>query len=266
MPASNLYLKVPTQYEPSSIREIVQALCLQLDSLSTGQTTARFSSLNATPSGSVAPHAVSDLIYDLNATVQASLVPGLPLSYVRLGWIWNVAGNPGTFQEIRVPTGALSNSVPNNVALASNGAGGFGFRTLTTADVPASSNSLFSATTALGADVAINNTANYFDGPSQSVVAGVGTYYVSATVSFKNTAAAANLWGKIWDGTSLINSGNLTTGAANFVGSMTLTGVITNPAGNIRFSGKDAGSTASAFIFNASGNSRDCNLTVVRIA
>lgn len=265
MAASNLYLKVPTQYEPSPIREIIQALCLQLDSLATGQTAARFSSLNVTPGGSVAPHAVSDIIYDLNATVGASLVPGLPLSYVRLGWIWNVAGNPGTFQELRVPTGALSISVPNNVVAASDGAGGFKFRTLTSADVPATTG-LTGNTTVIAADVTLTSTVAYFDGPSQSVVAGVGTYFASGTVTILSPAGDAAMNVKLWDGTTVIASSRQICNNTATPTNVSLSGMIVSPAGNIRISVQDVSNTSGLIKANASSNSKDSSVTALRIA
>lgn len=259
MAVLRLDLKVPTNYEASAIKEIVLGICNQLDTLATGQSAARYSSLNVTPSGSVASHAVSDIIYDSNATVGASIVPGLPLSYVRVGWVWNAPGSPGVFQEMRIPTGALSTSVPNNVALASDGAGGFKFRTLTSADVPAVS--LMS--TALGGDVACNNTSNYFDGPSQSVVPGVGTYYVSGTVTFLDTSGATFI-AKLWDGTTVVASSAEDASAGNNR-SISLSGVFTNPAGNIRISVRDATNTSGKIVFNASGNSKDSTLTLHRV-
>lgn len=145
----NLSLKVPTEYEPRAFREIINAICNQSDVADEGKVAAKYSASSLTPSGSVAAHAVSDIIYDQNVTVMSSLTPGLPVSYVRLGWIWNVPGSPGTFQELRVPTGSVSTSVPNNVALAGDGAGGFKFRTLTGADVAGVTGVLTAGTTAV---------------------------------------------------------------------------------------------------------------------
>src|SRR5689334_12937789 len=104
----NLYLKIPNEYKPSDFREIVLAITQQLDAISKSQTTSKYNASSETPSGSVAAYNVSDIVYDTNATVRASIVAGLPLDYVRLGWVWNVAGAPGTFKEMRVPTGTLS--------------------------------------------------------------------------------------------------------------------------------------------------------------
>jgi hypothetical protein len=140
-----------------------------------------------------------------------------------------------------------------------------GFRTLTASDVPTAF-SVQGRVTVIGGDVALNNTGTFFDGPTQSVVAGVGCYYVSGTIAFKDTAGAAQCHAILWDGTSTVVSGNLTTAAANFVGAMALSGYIAAPAGNIRISVKDATSTSGAIIANATGAGKDSNLTCIRVA
>lgn len=54
----------------------------------------------------------------------------------------------------------------------------------------------------LGADVPLNNTANYFDGPS--VAQGTsGTWFASGTVTCKDTAGAS-FFAKLWDGASVL--------------------------------------------------------------
>lgn len=133
----NLELKVPSGYEKAAVSEIIRAICGQVNSLSEGRIAARYAAFSIAPTGSATPYDESDIVWDMNVTVKSSVVPGLPIDYVRLGWVNNVAGSPGTFQEIRVPVGTHS-SVPSNVVLAANGSGGFGFRTLTSSDVPAS--------------------------------------------------------------------------------------------------------------------------------
>lgn len=117
----------------------------------------------------------------------------------------------------------------------------------------------------LGSDVALNNTANYFDGPS--VAQGVsGTWFASGSVTVRDTAGGAAFIAKLWDGTTLIASAIINTPAINVPAIIALSGVITSPAGNIRISVRDATSTSGQIVFNNSGNSKDSVLTAIRIA
>ena len=148
---------------------------------------------------------------------------------VRIGWVCTVSGTPGTFQEARV--------------LVAN----FG-----------------QVTSSLGADVALNNTANYFDGPS--VAQGtVGTWCVSGSVTLADSAGAANYNVKLWDGTTVIASARMQQTVGNVPITIHLSGVITSPAGNLRISVKDETSTSGSIRFNVSGNSKDSTITAIRI-
>lgn len=119
-------------------------------------------------------------------------------------------------------------------------------------------------TASLGADVAVNNTANYFDGPS--VAQGtVGTWWADGTVSFRDTAGAAAFSCKLWDGTSVIASAIVWTDTANLWKSVSLSGYLVTPAGNLRISVKDATSTSGVMGFNATGESKDSTISALRI-
>ena len=119
-------------------------------------------------------------------------------------------------------------------------------------------------TNSLGADVLLNNTANYFDGPS--VAQGTsGTWFANGTVSLLDVAGAANISCKLWDGTTVISSISATTAGPNFVMPGSLSGFLTSPAANIRISCKDATSTTGKILFNNSGNSKDSTLSVIQI-
>jgi hypothetical protein len=122
-----------------------------------------------------------------------------------------------------------------------------------------------SITAALGADVALSNTANYFDGPSVAQGA-VGTWFVFGTVTVQDTAGAANIDAKLWDGTTLISSSRASVSAAALVVSISLSGVITGPVGNLKISCKDNASASGKILFNATGNSKDSTITAIRIA
>lgn len=125
--------------------------------------------------------------------------------------------------------------------------------------------SLSRLTSSLSGDVALNNISNYFDGPS--VAQGTtGTWFVIANVTCVDTAGAANFYAKLWDGTTVIDSGNGVGSAANLRVSITLAGVITSPAGNLKISVRDPDSTSGKIEFNRTGNSKDATITALRIA
>lgn len=115
----------------------------------------------------------------------------------------------------------------------------------------------------LSADVLLNNTANYFPGPT--VAQGtVGTWEARGTITVASSNQDSNI-AKLWDGTTVIAS-TVQGNTANINASLAVSGVISAPAGNIRISARDSSNTTGSMVFNASGNSKDCTLTVRRIA
>jgi len=129
-------------------------------------------------------------------------------------------------------------------------------------DGAASNTSQF--TNSLGADVLINTSAIYFDGPS--VAQGTtGTWFANGTVTVQDTVGAANMNAKLWDGTTVIASTTQRTEAASAVKSLSLSGYITNPAANIRISVADSSSASGKILFNFSGSSKDSTISVLRI-
>lgn len=131
--------------------------------------------------------------------------------------------------------------------------------------------SLTNLTNSLGADVALNNVSNYFDGPS--VAQGTsGTWKASGTVTLVDTAGAAAFICVLTDATSAgaitgtkIASGRITSTGASNPTSLGLSGIITSPVGNIRMACRDSGSTSGSIAFNNSGNSKDSTISVERI-
>ena len=119
-------------------------------------------------------------------------------------------------------------------------------------------------TASLGADVALNNTANYFDGPTIAQ-GSVGTWFVSGSVLVNDSGGAANICVKLWDGTTVIASANglAPTGEPLCV---SLSGFITTPAGNLRYSVKDTTAATGNILFNNNGFSKDSTITAIRIA
>lgn len=134
------------------------------------------------------------------------------------------------------------------------------FRALVNADI-----ALFSPiTNSLSADVALNNTANYFDGPS--VAQGTsGIWFVSGTVTFTDTAGAAAILVKLHDGTTVIASAQGVITSINQHSTITLSGYISAPVGNLRISVRDFTSTSGIIRANNTGLSKDSTITAIRI-
>lgn len=125
--------------------------------------------------------------------------------------------------------------------------------------------SFTSLTSSLGSDVALNNIANYFDGPS--VAQGTtGTWFVIANVTCSDTAGTANFFAKLWDGTTVIDSGNALGPGANLRVNITLAGIITSPAGDLKISVRAPDGTTGKIEFNRTGTSKDATITAFRIA
>lgn len=120
-------------------------------------------------------------------------------------------------------------------------------------------------TNSLSSDVALNNTSNYFDGPT--VAQGTaGTWFASGTVTLTDASATNTYMLKLWDGTTVIDSARVTQAAAGSVLAVSLSGYLASPAGNIRISVKADGFTTGTIVFNASGNSKDATVSAIRIA
>lgn len=122
-----------------------------------------------------------------------------------------------------------------------------------------------SLSNSIGADVATNSAGTYFDGPS--VAQGTtGTWFVSGTVTVIDTGASRNFNCKLWDGTTVIASAAVSTAGANFADTVTLSGCLASPAGNLRISVSEAVGSLGKILFNSSGNSKDSTITAYRIA
>ena len=96
-------LHIPNEYSKLDFALIVRAITQQINDLSEGKFRANHNAENTAPSGTTASqYAPGDQVRDSNATVQASIAPGLSASYVRFGWIKT---DDGQFHEIRMFTG-----------------------------------------------------------------------------------------------------------------------------------------------------------------
>lgn len=124
-------------------------------------------------------------------------------------------------------------------------------------------------TNSLGADVNLNNTANFFTGPT--VAQGTtGTWFASGTVTMGGASLAAgdNFIVKLWDGTTVIASTKATYEgpSGTQVKSVSLSGYLASPAADIRISIKCTTNTGVQILFNTSGESKDSTLSAIRIA
>jgi len=118
-------------------------------------------------------------------------------------------------------------------------------------------------TNSLSSNVALNNSSNYFTGPS--VAQGTtGKWFVTGKVVVA-AASSSDFQAKLWDGTTVIDSASVSEAAANQQLAISLSGVITNPAGDLRISCKDSTGTDGNIYFNLSGNSKDSTITAFRI-
>lgn len=117
---------------------------------------------------------------------------------------------------------------------------------------------------ALGADVSTNNSSNYFDGPSIAQ-GSTGQFFVSGSVTVADSSGAQTFRAKLWDGTTVIASCAVTTGGANFNDTIALSGLITNPVGNLKISVQEPLATTGKILFNVSGNSKDSVISAFRI-
>ncbi|HEX8106701.1 MAG TPA: hypothetical protein VF516_03185 [Kofleriaceae bacterium] len=118
-------------------------------------------------------------------------------------------------------------------------------------------------TNSLGADVTFGDT-NFHDGPS--VAQGTtGTWLAIANITLTDSTGSANFVGKLYDGTTTKDSRAVRSSAANGAAVISLCGVFTNPAGNIRAAAKDTSSASGSMLFNSSGLSLDSTIVVIRI-
>lgn len=124
--------------------------------------------------------------------------------------------------------------------------------------------SLSKITASLGSNVALNNTANYFDGPS--VAQGTsGVWFAEGTVTITVPGGATEIYGKLWDGTTVVASTAAPIYTGTAVATISLSGYFSSPAGNIRISCRDVSRTDGSMVFNRTGNSKDCTITAVQI-
>ena len=65
--------------------------------------------------------------------------------------------------------------------------------------------------------------------------------------------------------TVISSAGAVNNGGTNFINSISLSGFLATPAGNLRIDCKDITATTGVIIFNGSGNSKDSTISAYRI-
>ncbi len=197
-----------------------------------------------------------------NIAVPTAVRAGDVIYWNGSAWVTLAGNNSGTQilaeNSSGVPSWSAAGSGSVTSVTCGTGLSGGTFTTTGTCAV-----SLTTATNSLGADVALNNTANYFDGPS--VAQGtVGTWFASGQATVLDTAVA-NFQCKLWDGTTVIDSSSGTLSTGNGTIDIHLSGFLATPAANIRISCKDITTVNGLIKFNNSGNSKDSTLSAFRI-
>lgn len=120
-------------------------------------------------------------------------------------------------------------------------------------------------TNSIAADVTLTNVGTYYDGPSVAQGA-TGTWFASGTVSLAGNNPDT-FYVKLWDGTTVIASGLCGfNGTGPYVNTISLSGYITSPSGNIRMTAQNTTSGGTIMIANATGNSKDSTVSAIRIA
>lgn len=119
-------------------------------------------------------------------------------------------------------------------------------------------------TAALSADVSMTTANTFFPGPAIPQ-GSTGTWWVCGTLELTDTASASNITMKLWDGTTVIKSTQVSIPAANNFVSKTLCGYAASPAGNLRIDAENISTTTSKILFNRSGLSLDSTISAYRI-
>ncbi len=119
-------------------------------------------------------------------------------------------------------------------------------------------------TNSLSSNVTLATAGTYFDGPSVAQDT-AGVWFATGNITCNNTAGVNNIFARLTDGTTIVDSANQIITGANLRINITLSGIFTTPSSNIKIQAQDPGSSSSVIEFNRTGSSRDSTLTVVRI-
>lgn len=176
------------------------------------------------------------------------------------------SGNLISANAQSVTAGALGYDATNKTATIGDGASSD--RLASSANYGVSGTGGISLTTATGTvgatSVNLNVTANYFDGPSMAQGTS-GTWLATGQATVGDSGGAASFFCKLWDGTTVIDSGAADTVGAAKETVIHLSGVLTSPAANIKISCRDLTATTGLILGTQTGTAKDSTVTGVRI-
>jgi len=117
----------------------------------------------------------------------------------------------------------------------------------------------------LGSNVALNNTGQWFIGPTLTL--GTGVWLVFGTATINAAASGARVSVRLTDGTNVKDSSSTTWPSAltPAIVHFGLVGIFTNPGAAVRIEGNNADSTGGGFVYNQTSQGRDCTLKAIRI-
>ncbi len=116
------------------------------------------------------------------------------------------------------------------------------------------------------ASVAATTNGSYTTGVNLAQ-GSTGTWLAIGTLCFQNTALAVNFAANLSAGGTTFASAFASNSAAGFYESVSLSGIITDPTGNISLACKPGTGSVSNFIIGSASGSgaKDTHLTVIRI-
>ena len=99
MPRLNLEQFLSNDYDRSLMVEMVRQVEDAINRLSEGRIYQNYNAATSEPSGTAQSYQVGDVVRNLSPTPTGSP------EYVLWGWLCVASGSPGTFRELRIPTG-----------------------------------------------------------------------------------------------------------------------------------------------------------------
>ncbi len=128
-----------------------------------------------------------------------------------------------------------------------------------------------STVTAFSSAITAFTTSAFTDSAASASLGTTGIWLVTASVVVQTAVAAAggSVGFKLWDGTTIMNTGYLSTPAAGYPCQATLSGVIANPAANVRLSCQGLTGGGATYAMRGTdglfATSADQNIIAVRI-
>jgi hypothetical protein len=93
-------LRLPQTYDAAALAEVLRRIVTQLNNLSDGRLNARDSGLTSPPT--TGRYARGDVVWHTSPSETATTTG----NFVVMGWVCTASGEPGTFEQMRVLTGA----------------------------------------------------------------------------------------------------------------------------------------------------------------